>query len=268
LPAVEWAVYEIIDNILRHADTKIPGAVCAQMYPNNNMLKIAICDVGRGILKSITESHSVFNHSEAISLAIERGITRNKDVGQGNGLAGSVEILKVNGGEFKLMSGDIELISKETLNYISLPHFEGTIVQLSLMTDNSVELRDTEIAGTGSSDSWNYLHFEIERLENAGGINIKDECVHVGGRGPAKLLRRKVLSLIPHQTETLILDFSGIEIASSSFMDELLGRLILEIGLEKFEDQFRLVNVNEIVSKIANVVIEQRLSDHEKLREP
>ena len=105
---------------------------------------------------------------------------------------------------------------------------------------------------------------EIERIENAGGINIKDECIHVGGRGPARMLRRKILSLIPHQTETLILNFSGIEMVSSSFMDEFLGRLILEIGLEKFKNDFKLINVNEIVSKIANVVIEQRLSDHDK----
>ena len=108
LPAVEWAVYEIVDNILLHSETSVAGVVCAQYFPNKHKLEIAVCDWGRGVKASLGEVLEPWaGHGEAIKKAVQRGVTRDPAIGQGNGLAGSLEIAKLNGGLFGMRSGDI-----------------------------------------------------------------------------------------------------------------------------------------------------------------
>jgi len=94
LPALEWSVNEIVDNIRIHSETLVPGAVCAQYFPDRHRLDVGVCDMGRGIKASLEESYELFSHGDAVTKALERGVTRNKEVGQGNGLAGSLEIAR------------------------------------------------------------------------------------------------------------------------------------------------------------------------------
>ncbi len=46
---LEWAVNEIIDNILIHAESPVPGAICARYFPHEHRLDVSICGGGRGI---------------------------------------------------------------------------------------------------------------------------------------------------------------------------------------------------------------------------
>jgi hypothetical protein len=57
----------------------------------------------------------------------------------------------------------------------------------------------------------------------------------------------------------LVLDFAGVPVAASSFMDELLGRLAAELGEHEFQRRVEIVNMAPLVARIANVVVEQRL---------
>ena len=82
---------------------------------------------------------------------------------------------------------------------------------------------------------------------------------NTGTRAPARRLRRKVRSLLPEMESRLILDFSSVRTASSSFLDELLGRLAHEYGKTVFADQIRVVGMDSTVRKEANVVVAQRL---------
>ena len=41
LPAMEWCVNEVIDNVRLHAEAGSPGAVCAQFYPKQHRLDVA-----------------------------------------------------------------------------------------------------------------------------------------------------------------------------------------------------------------------------------
>ena len=106
VPAVEWAAYEIIDNILVHAETPAPGAMCAQYFPQRHRLDFAICDVGRGIKSTLGETRALSSHAEAIRVALERGVTRSQEVGQGNGMAGALEIVRQNRGHMRIWTGD------------------------------------------------------------------------------------------------------------------------------------------------------------------
>lgn len=83
--------------------------------------------------------------------------------------------------------------------------------------------------------------------------------MHTGSRPPALRLRRKLAAVLPEMDGELILDFVGVRSASSSFLDELLGRLADELGAESFGDRVRCVGMAPTIRKMANVVIAQRL---------
>jgi len=108
LPAFEWAINEIVDNIFIHSKTKSPGVVCAQLFPQLNRLNIAICDSGIGLRESLGSTLDLTSDIQAIEQALQRGVTRDKNVGQGNGMAGSLEIINKNKGSISVSSGSAE----------------------------------------------------------------------------------------------------------------------------------------------------------------
>ena len=65
--------------------------------------------------------------------------------------------------------------------------------------------------------------------------------------------------MLPDIEGSLRLDFTGVEIAASSFLDELLGQLAAFLGEEEFRRRIQVQNMPSLVGQIANVVIGQRL---------
>jgi len=267
LPALEWAVNEIIDNILNHAASPVPGAVCAQLYPNQQRLVVGICDAGQGILNSLAQSHVIADHQEALRLALQRGVTRSLEAGMGNGLAGSQLISRLNHGNFQLWSGDA-LYDLESDGTRRIPFVPGTGVAFLLNTGIPVRLSQTFI----ETREWTFLQAEIARIDETGGLLVAEECVNTGTRPPAEALRRKLIGLLTaqdqeqeaHPTETIdttvTLNFAGVKSATSSFLDELLGRLAAYLGAEAFHARIRIVNLTDELRASADTVITQRLS--------
>jgi hypothetical protein len=261
VPALEWCADEIIGNILDHAQSPVAGAVCAQFFPESSRLDVGICDMGVGIRATVSQAIQVWSDEDAIGKALERGFTRDREVGQGNGLAGSVEILKLNKGAFDLWSGNAlyRITEGQERGFEVLPtEVPGTGVCLRFDTRNPV---DRGLTFMGQS-SWTYLDAECQRMAEQGGLRISEECLHVGGRGPALALRRKVENLLPDMQEPLYLDFEGVANPSSSFLDELLGRLAAHLGPEEFHRRIKIANADPQVVDMANVVIHQRLNQN------
>ena len=257
VPAFQWALFEITDNIELHSDSNTPGIVIAQFMPKKNTLDVAICDMGRGLKASLSESVTTQNHQEAIVKAITRGVTRNRSIGQGNGLAGTIEILKVNGGRLEIWTGDKTLIMDNLGNFSfkDTAYFPGTGLFLSLQTNNPIDLRKTFI----QDNSYTYFESEIEKIASAGGIRIADECHYTGNRSAATGLMRKICTLYPKFAEPIYLDFDGVLFASSSFLDELLGRLAENYGIQQFRQYVKIKNMRQDLFDMANIVIHQRL---------
>lgn len=258
LPAMEWCVSEVIDNVRVHSESTTPGVVCAQYYPAVHKLDIAIVDQGRGIRASLSERLELANHGEAIERAMERGMTRNPNIGQGNGLAGTLEIVAENGGTLEVWTGDATFSHNQNGNEYTnecIP-MGGTGVYIRLDTHRPVDLANTFIGDPG----WTYITYVASIAEESGGIKIADECRHTLGRETARPLRRKIEAMLPEMDEPLKLDFSGIRIATSSYLDELLGRLANSMGADSFRRKIQLVNAKPGLIDMANVVIAQRLS--------
>lgn len=259
LPAMEWMVNELIDNIIIHAEAPVPGVVCAQFYPKRKVIEVAIYDMGRGLRESLATTRDVPTHKEALELALKRGVTRDPEVGMGYGMAGSLEISKSNGGDFRLWSGDATYSVKggEVLGIEKIPMVQGTGIYLSIRTDHPVKLAETWIGG----GDWGFIENQAEKLEETGGMDVAAECVNTGSRPPGKYLRRKIVAILPEMEVPLMLDFSNVRAASSSFLDELLGRLAFEFGTDVFKDRVRLTGMEETILKMANVVIAQRTGE-------
>lgn len=84
LDTVGWAVDEIVDNVLMHSDSDHAGAVCAQCFPRKHRLDISVCDIGCGIYASLGASMPLYSHGHALTTALERSVTRDDEIGQGN----------------------------------------------------------------------------------------------------------------------------------------------------------------------------------------
>lgn len=263
-PAMEWAVNEVVDNITIHSQTPVPGVVCAQFFPEKGRVEIGICDMGRGIKASLSERYELWSHGDAITKALERGVTRNPEVGQGNGLAGTLQIAKANQGTFHIWSGDacFKMSQGKEPKFTTIPESHGTGIYLSLDTTKPVNLRTDTFMGDsqfGDNES-TYIYSESERVTTGDGLVVADECFHTGSRPPAKDLRRKILTLLPDVDRMpLLLNFAGVTSASSSFLDELLSRLIVQIGEPQFKAKVKVINMSTQLREMANVVIRQRL---------
>ena len=208
LPAMEWCVNEVIDNIRLHAESTSSGTVCAQFYPKRHRLDVAIVEQGRGIKRALEESYTLIDHREAISTALMRGVTRNPEVGQGNGLTGTHDIVELNGGELQIWTGDqnYRLVDAQPETYSVIPSCAGTGVFIRLDTARETRLEDTFIA----SASWTFIDQELTRMESSGGFLIASECRHTAGRETAAPFRRKLESLIPDAGEPIVLNFHGV----------------------------------------------------------
>jgi anti-sigma regulatory factor (Ser/Thr protein kinase) len=258
IPALEWVVYETVDNIRLHADTAVPGTVCAQYFPTRQRLDVAICDLGQGISGSLEHHLDPWEGpGDAIKMALKRGVTRDQEVGQGNGLPGAVEIAEENEGEFRIWTDEVvyEVEGGKEKGFQQRPRVEGTGVVVRFDTTNPVQLSDTFMG----QPTWTYIDSQVQRIGEEGGLEVVEDCQNTGTREPAGRLRRKVQTLLPDVDGALTLDFDGVGTASSSFLDELLGRLVDELGQETFSREIRLVNIPDEMVDMANVVIGQRV---------
>jgi hypothetical protein len=256
LPAIEWAANEVTDNVELHASATAPGIFCARLYSRQHRLEMAIVDQGVGVRASLAATIPTGSDGEAIAKALQRGVTRDPTVGQGNGLAGTKEIILQNGGDLTLWSGVamFRIIAGQDKGYVPVSGSAGTGVVLDFNLNHPIDLQRTFIAGT----SLDYIERQADVVAE-GGLTVQQEVASTRARGPARELRNKVLTLLPNLEGHLVLDFLGIEAAASSFLDELLGRLAAELGEEQFRKQIEVRNMAPLVAQIANVVIGQRL---------
>jgi hypothetical protein len=58
----------------------------------------------------------------------------------------------------------------------------------------------------------------------------------------------------------VFIDFEGVALVSSSFADEVFGKLIVELGAMTFMQRFELKNVHSMVRALVDKAIAQRTS--------
>lgn len=83
--AFDWSINEVADNVLNHSGSI--GYLQVMPHGPKSRLSVVVCDNGLGIPATIRQSFAhIRSDREALAHAIQKGVTRDTTVGQGNGL--------------------------------------------------------------------------------------------------------------------------------------------------------------------------------------
>jgi hypothetical protein len=256
LNAIEWTLNEIADNVLVHAQS--PGWLQVRARPLQHTVDFVVTDCGVGIPNSLRESYpQLATDADALALATERGVTRNSSIGQGNGLAGTLRIAEAMHSWVNILSGSAMLRQFDDGHMTSLPidSFPGTVVALSLKTDAPVDIGDA---------LWGYSPprtFEMSHVTQSGILFILSQEHSVyGNRASGSDLAIKLRNIMNENSEEKVLiDFSGVDITSASFLDEFLAKVIRREGVISFFERVQLINMNPFVRQTLDEVVSQRI---------
>jgi anti-sigma regulatory factor (Ser/Thr protein kinase) len=263
LKALEWCINEITDNVLNHASSDLGGVVQASTFPQRNSVEFVVADSGVGIRNTLGGR----TDEDALSLAIQEGVTRDKRTNQGNGLYGSYRVAALSGGIFQMHSGraslvchgvdDVKLYTQNSALY------PGTIVSSQIVCNDERLIEQALVfRGDPYIPSFDYIDqvFETES-ENVLKLRMREEAQGFGSREAGQIVRTKILNLLRADLRYVIeLDFQDVRIVSSSFADEAIGKLFLEVGPMQFMRRIRFVSTDTTIQALLDRAILQRSS--------
>ena len=270
LSGLNWCINEIMDNVFTHANTQC-GYFMAQIHNHKKLISVSVFDLGCGLLNSLNRSESleVNDEMDAIELAIQKGVTENKQVGQGNGLYGLQRIVKDNGSHFSILSGhcsiEYDFAASKVLTKAKTPILSetkrGTRVDFTINYSARIDLRlalggyqmfedfDKEMDDMSLDNGW--LSFNV--YERSDG--------DLGSRQSGQKLRNELLNFLKGSKEKVVVDFQSVSMVSSSFADEFMGRLVKEIGFIAFNQRILLMHANKDVQTIIEHAISLRMRE-------
>jgi hypothetical protein len=262
LEGFEWSINEVMDNVLQHSGKDF-GYVMGQIHRTSKHFAFCVYDSGQGIFSSLQHSdHRPKNPVHAIQLAVTEGITRDKRIGQGNGLWGLHQIVSENVGKLSITSESAcySLTNNQFSLFEQLPQLPidpGCVVDFQM--DYAREISISKALG-----GYEPVNLKLESLENEAGqiqIVLKDRESGVGTRRSGERLRNELINIHRQTGQAIILDFSGLNIVSSSFADELVGKLVTEFGFFGFNNIFKLKGMGPSVQSIVQRSVAQRMME-------
>lgn len=271
LNSIEWSLNEVMDNVLQHSEASF-GYVMGQLHSSNEQVAFTVFDSGRGMFNSLKDSeHHPRNDIDAITLAIRESVTRDKSIGQGNGLFGLHSIVQQGAGRLRITSGrgaymynNGNVTTFENIPIISLEK-ASTTVEFQLKYSSDVSL-DNALKFHGVP--YQLTNLWLENLEDEMGeihYVIKDHSEGTGTRPSANRVRNEILNILQEKPKRVIMDFTGVAVISSSFADELIAKLLTQLGLYQFNQIIRLSGLDFSQQNILHrSVVQRMLEDYSK----
>jgi hypothetical protein len=267
-----WCIYEVLDNVFQHSHAT-NGFVMMQVHTNRRLCVIAVTDSGRGIHRAMVEaSHGssvdptrVKRADFAIQHALEQGVTSKGKLNQGNGLHGLRRAVAINGGQLSVRSG------RGAWNYQDgkeKAEFDGfrplldsdtshsTTVDWRLNCAQPVSINEA----LGRPEQPSGLLEKIEITEGFYLINASELQNLVGSRTHGTEVRTRIQNFLSAGAKQVVLDLSGIPLVSSSFADEVLGKLALEMGELEYRRRIFLESASVVNRGLIERAIELRLA--------
>ena len=263
--SIEWALNEIMDNVLVHSESKCGGIVSLQTFNRENKkIEFVVSDSGIGIPNSLRSAFSnKKTNADLLLNAVQEGVTNGK--GQGNGLYGSLQMCRISGGFFSIDSGGVLLTSSDKNGIHVLPHktiFNGTTVYASINANrkgllaNALRFKDEIHIPIDFIET----SYEIKSTEdNTITISIDPKEVSVGSRISGNGQRIKIENiLLLSEIEKIYIDFNLVSLISSSFADEYIAKLFVKYGKDYFNKHIEIINANTNIKSIIQKAILQR----------
>lgn len=263
LAALEWSINEITDNVLNHSESAIGGIMQVTSRRDGRFIEFVVCDAGVGIPHTLRSAHTNINSdAEALDQAIREGITRNRSTNMGNGLYGSYRISQLSGGSFGIYSGFARLkFDKKNGMHVSTEKvpFKGTLVSCTIDCTNPSILEDA-LVFRGKKYTPTYTYFDRADEEDKIVLLVSEEATSFGSREASKPIRTKIENILHNSDASIEIDMSGVELISSSFADEIFGKVFSDIGPLSFMQRIKISNMNKLVSQLVDRAISQRMS--------
>ena len=259
-----------MDNVIQHSSVSC-GYVMGQITNDKNHLSICVFDNGIGILNSFKGSqYTPEKSSDAITLALRKGVTRDCEIGQGNGLWGLSEILKENNGSLTIKTGggqySVSGNEAPRINNIKADQFYGSNRYLTTMIDFQLNNKKNICLDKIFNDRMP-VQLWLEDMENADGeheILLSKEKWGTGTRSGAQKIRNKAENVLIQGKTRVVFDFKDVYVVSSSFSDELFGKLIEKYGFVGFQKAFRIANTSKTQENIINKSVLMRMAELSK----
>jgi anti-sigma regulatory factor (Ser/Thr protein kinase) len=265
LSAIEWSVQEITDNVINHSESLTGGYVQLSTLKSRRIVEFVVSDAGIGIPQSLRKSFPELSSDlTALDQAIREGVTRDKQVGQGNGLFGSFEICWASEGYFEIDSGygRLNLNNQRRMRITEdvIP-YKGTLVVVGIDYSKPNALKEALRFEGKPHVPVDYIETHYESKDGHRLVFVmKKEATSFGSRVAARPVRTKLESLVAMCTQQKVyIDFADVPVISSSFADEVLGKLFLELGPVAFSQKFEIVNTVETVQSLIDLAIRKRL---------
>lgn len=264
LKGMMWCVYEILDNVLLHSQSN-RGYVMAQYHKKTNLIAICVYDCGIGIQDSLSNGNlDTENEIEAIRLAIQEGVGDGQ--GQGNGLYGLSQIIRENGGRLAISTGNSTLMFNNndekfwSNNPIVDINHKSTTVDFQLELGNKTDIKKA-LRSIGEFDDFDIRIEDMVQLDNDWlKYKVIEYAEDFGTRPSGKALKTDVLNIIKRTGKPIILDFTDIIIVGSSFIDEFIAKMYVELGSIKFNQLISIVNMNDELVHLCNRAIAMRIN--------
>jgi hypothetical protein len=265
LNGLEWCINEITDNVLNHSESSQGGWIQLAVFPER--IAISIADIGHGLLKSLKPRYSQLRTDmEAIEFALRPGVTRDPALGQGNGLKGSLRLANAFGGQFSISSweGYVRWAPNAPLvKSTQSDPFPGTVVDVQMQYDQDIDvglaISGGDAVGYQPRDvvEEKYLADDLNTLH----IRMAEETDGFGNRGAGGQMRTKLLNILSsHPSQPIVLDWTGISVIASSYADEFIGKLFLELGPLGFMQRIRVAGAERLVRTIVDKAISDRVT--------
>lgn len=265
---LEWALNEVMDNVLLHSEARI-GYLMAQVHPGSERPRVVICvsDQGIGLKKSLEVAYpKIRNDRDAITMALRPGVTRDKKLGQGNGLWGLGRIIAATKGRLAITSGAEQLTLDPSYvqehgtaesHKVQFFGYEnpGTTVDFQMITDRTINIR--ELLELPSATNLRFEQSVDDRERHRISIH---EGPGTGTRIAGERLRMRAMNSLNEGAAGIILDFSGVAVVTSSFADELVGKLMFELGFLGFNQRVQLAGVDPLVELVIQRAVTQRMN--------
>jgi anti-sigma regulatory factor (Ser/Thr protein kinase) len=264
LKAIEWSLNEITDNVMVHAQSLIGGVIQVTAERNRQRVEFIVGDSGIGVATSLRMGYpEISSDVDALSKAIQEGVTRDIRLGQGNGLYGSYRLSVSSSGRFSINSNYATLYFAESagmhIKKEEIP-FHGSLVTCCMDYSNPLLLDQVLRFSDQPHDPVDMIELKYESDDHAFiTFRLAAETASVGSRIAGAPVRTKLLNLREMcPGRKIMVDFDGVQIMSSSFADEVFGKIFIAIGPLAFSTTFQFRNLDVTVRKLIDKAIMQR----------
>lgn len=255
IDTLNWCIFEVLDNVFQHSQSTA-GYAMMQLHAEQQTCTISVSDTGSGIQKSLASNltssrvtrSKILRADDAIEHALEQGVTRNTKTNQGNGLHGLRRAVEINGGQLNIRSGwgSWQLSNHEITKRVDkmrplldIENHQSTTVDWRLDCSTPVSISEA-LGRVGGSD----LIEEIETEPGFYRIDSAEVEELVGSRSEGAILRNRILNYLTDGAPQIAIDLKLVDIISSSFADEVAGKIAEHLGESEYRRKIFFLNAS------------------------